>query len=132
MALKSAVELSEHRLKIDKLLKEGKSPRFISDWLKGLKTNPESISHTSINTYRKNKFNVKKEATRKYNEKKSKALLDEASDEIVNDLESLDDIIKEGKKVKLDIDNLRPDMETGVTDLDIENVKIRAKRLIHN
>jgi hypothetical protein len=132
MALKSAVELSDHRSEIDDFLKEGKSSRFISDWLKKLpkKEGPETISHVSISNYKKKKFNVKKEATIKYNEKKSKEKLKKASDKVVSDIEALDEIIHEGQKIKLDLDNIRPDFDSGVTDLDIENTKLKAKRLV--
>lgn len=132
MALKSAVELSEHRPEIDRLLEEGKSPRFISDWLKNLPKdeNPEKISHVSINNYKKKKFNIKKEATRKYNEKQSKKRLDKASDKVVGDLDALDEIIDEGRKLKLAIDKIQPDPEAGVSYLDVEKLKINAKRLV--
>lgn len=128
MPPKSAVERSERRPEIDKLLKEGKTPRFISTWLKELKDNPESISHVAINNYRKNKFNIKKEAAIKYNEKKSKELLDEASDEVVNDLDALDEIIEEGRNLKLDLNRLTPDERT--SELDIEKAKIQGKNLV--
>jgi len=121
MALKSAVELSEKRLEIDNLLKEGKSPRFISEWLKNLKDNPESISHTAINNYKKKKFNVEKEAVLKYNETKSKELLDEASDKVVSDLEYCDNIIDLANKIDLKVDH-----KNRITELDIKKLGLQA------
>lgn len=130
MALKSAVEKSMHRPTIDKMLKEGKTTRFISKWLKNHKKNPESISHVSIHNYKKNKFNIKKEAVRKYNDKKSKELLDKESDKVASDLEALDEIIQEGRKLELNIDSIQPDPENGVSPLEIEKTKIQAKNLV--
>lgn len=121
MALKSAVEQSPNRLEIDKLLKEGKSPRFISDWLKKLKENPESISHTAINNYKKKKFNFKKEAKLKYNEKKSKELLNEAVNETVSDLEFCDNIIALANKI-----DLKVDPKNKITELDIKKLGLQA------
>lgn len=121
MALKSAVELSENRLEIDNLLKEGKSPRFISNWLKNLEDNPESISHTAINKYKKKKFNIEKEAVLKYNETKSKELLDEASDKVVSDLEYCDNIIELANKIDLKVDH-----KNRITELDIKKLGLQA------
>lgn len=106
---------------------EGKSSRYISDWLK---ERGENISHTALNNYRKTDYNVKEEAVQKYNEKKSKQRKNEAVDNTVSDLEALDEIILTGNQLKLELDKIRPDMETGVTDLDIEKVKIKAKQLV--
>jgi hypothetical protein len=124
MPPKSAVERSEYRPQIDELLKEGKTPRFISDWLKHLKKNPENISHTAINNYRKNKFNVKKEATIKYNEKKSKEIFEEAVEETVSDLGYCDDIIKKAREVGIKVDK-----EEGTTALDIKKLGLQAVRV---
>jgi hypothetical protein len=121
MALKSAVEQSKNRLEIDNLLKEGKSPRFISDWLKNLKEGAESISHTAINNYKKKKFNVEKEAVLKYNETKSKELLDEASDKVVSDLKYCDNIIELADKIDLKVDH-----KNRITELDIKKLGLQA------
>jgi hypothetical protein len=126
MPPRSAVERSEFRPEIDEFLLEGKSGRFVSEWLKSKK---ENISHTAINNYKKKHLNVEKEATIQYNEKKSKQKKQKKVDKVVSDLEALDDIIAEGHKIKLEVDQLTPDEYGGVTNLDIENVKIKAKRL---
>ena len=70
MPPRSAVERSEHRDEIDDLLLEGKSPRFVSAWLKD--SYNEHISHTAINNYRKNKLNVTEEAAKVYHERRQK------------------------------------------------------------
>lgn len=121
MAPRSAVEQSEHRPLIDKLLKEGKSSRFISKHLSNLKKNPETISHTAINTYKKKKFNVAKEATIQYNEKKSKELLNEAVTETVSDIEYCDNIIKLANEVDLKVSD-----EKKITELDIKKLGLQA------
>lgn len=123
----SAVELSPHRREIEEMILEGKSDRAISDWLISV---GEKISYGAIFNYRKNKFNVKEEAVRTYNEKKSKERKDTAVGRVVSDLAALDEIIEEGSKLKLTINEIYPDEETGVTDLDIEKVKIQGKNLV--
>lgn len=121
MPPKSAVERSSYRSEIDDLLSEGKSPRFISNWLKNLKKNPESISHTAINTYRKKKFNVAKEATERYHERQSKKKLEDAVEKQVSDLEYCDEIIQLAHKV-----DLKVDPENKVTELDIKKLGLQA------
>lgn len=120
MPPKTAVARSPNRNKIDKLLENGESPRFISNWLKSLDP-PEKISHTAINNYRKNHFNIKKEATLKYNEKKSKERLENASDKVVSDLEYCDDLINLAHKVHLQVDH-----ENKITELDIKKLGLQA------
>jgi hypothetical protein len=127
MAKRSAVELSPHRAEIDKLLLDGKSPRVVSDWLKNLKHNPESISHTAINNYRKNKLDVNKEATIRYNEKQSKKLFDEAVKKKVSDIEFLDGIIETADDIGLSVDT-----EQGITNLDIKKIGIQAVKVKHD
>jgi len=129
MSRRSAVEQSPNRTEIDKRLLRGESPRAVSTWLEGKKKNPESISHTAINNYRKKHLNVNKEAVEKYQNKKTNELKEKAVDKVVSDLDALDEIIEEGRKVKLQLDVIQPDFETGVTDLDIEKAKIQAKTL---
>ena len=106
---------------------EGKSSRFISNWLK---EKDESISHAAINRYRKGDFNIKDEAAKQYNEKQSKKRKNKAAKKVVSDLEALDEIIKEGNEIKLQLNSISPDMEAGVSDLDIEKVKIQGKNLV--
>lgn len=123
----SAVELSPHRREIEEMILEGKSDRAISDWLISV---GEKISYGAIFNYRKNRFNIKEEAVKTYNEKKSKERKQKAVGKVVSDLDALDEIIEEGRKLKLDIQNVIPDEDTGVTDLDIEKVKIQGKNLV--
>lgn len=120
-ARKSAVELSPNRSKIDKMLKKGETPRAISEYLKKLEKKPENISHTAINNYRKNKFNIHKEASIKYHEKKSKKELDKASDDVVSDLEFLDQVKDVASKVKVKVNK-------DTSSLDIVKVGIQAVR----
>lgn len=120
MALKSAVERSPNRTGIDERLEEGVTPRAISEWLKTLDP-PENISHVAIHNYRKNKFNINKEATIKYNQKKSKERLDKASDKVVSDIEYCDNIIELADKV-----NLKVDHDNRITELDIKKLGLQA------
>lgn|GEM_PF-5962863 len=124
---KSAIELSPNRREIEEMILEGKSDRAISDWLISV---GEKISYGTIYNYRKNKFNIKEEAVRTYNEKKSKERKEKAVNKVVSDLDALDDIIKEGKDLKLNIDQIQPNPEEGVSHLEIEKVKIQAKNLV--
>lgn len=101
---RSAVEDSPHRKEIEKMIIEGKSPRYISKWLKELEEDPESISHTSINNYKNNKFNVKKDAVKEYNDRQSKARKTRAKNKIVSDLEFLDNIKDIASKVNVTVD----------------------------
>ena len=66
------------------MLREGKSPDFISRYLK---TNGEHISRSAIYRYKKDKFNIQAEAITKYNNLQSRKRLDKASDDLVNDLQ---------------------------------------------
>jgi len=105
---KSAVETSPFRKEIEEMLREGKSPDFISTYLK---TNGESISRSAIYRYRRDKFNIQSEAVQKYNEQKSKERLDEASDDLVNDLQIIDDTIVEVVN-SLDISKMSDDKKS--------------------
>lgn len=127
MARPNAVKSSPFRKEIEELILEGKSSRYISKWLK---ERGESISHNAINNYRKGPYNVKDKATKEYNEKKSKERLDKAVDKKVSDIEALDDIIEKGSELNLDIESLKPSFFDGITRLDIERLKIQAKRLV--
>lgn len=74
------------------MLREGKSPDFISRYLK---TNGEHISRSAIYRYKKDKFNIQAEAITKYNNLQSRKRLDKASDDLVNDLQIIDKQILE-------------------------------------
>ena len=105
---KSAVETSPFRKEIEEMLREGKSPDFISTYLK---TNGESISRSAIYRYKRDKFNIQSEAVQKYNEQKSKQRLDEASNDLVNDLQIIDkNIIKVNEE--LDISKMNEDQKS--------------------
>ena len=105
MPPKSAVERSEHRDEIDDLLLDGRSPRFVSSYLKNEYN--ESISHTAINNYKKKHLDVTKEAVIDYTNKKSKEGKEVQSQKnrekkkekvvkkISSDLEKLDEIIED-------------------------------------
>lgn len=122
MPPKSAVELSDHRDEIDDLLLEGKSPRFVSEHLQ--REYSEKISHTAINNYRKKHLNVNKEATVKYQEKRSNEVRDDAVNQTVSDLEYCDDIIELAHRVKLIVDH-----ENKISELDIKKLGLQAIRV---
>ena len=124
MPPKTAVERSDNRDIIDDLLLEGKSPRFVSDYIKNELN--ENISHTAINNYRKNKLNVKKEMAIKYHEKVSKEKKEKKVAKGLSDLDRLDNFISECDDVKLDTDSLHPDDIT--SSLDIEKHKLSIKK----
>lgn len=88
----SAVEKSPFRREIEEMLREGKSPDFISKYLE---TNGEHISRSAIYRYKRDKFNIRAEAVTKYNNLQSRKRLDEASDDLVNDLQIIDKQILE-------------------------------------
>ncbi|MDZ4172141.1 MAG: hypothetical protein U1C19_08230, partial [Methanobacteriaceae archaeon] len=81
----------------------------------------EKISHTAINNYRKKHLNVKKEATIKYHEKRSKEVKNEHIKKTVSDLEYCDDIINLAHKV-----NIKVDHENRITELDIKRLGLQA------
>ena len=94
----SAVEKSPFRKEIEEMLREGKSPDFISRYLK---TNGEHISRSAIYRYKKDKFNIQAEAITKYNNLQSRKRLDKASDDLVNDLQIIDkQILEVSGKIK--------------------------------
>lgn len=88
----NAVEISPYRKEIEEMLKEGKPDTFIAEWLKN-KGSP--ISRQTINSYKNNKFNITLEAAKKYNERQSKKRLDEAAEEQADDVELIDQFIRE-------------------------------------
>lgn len=99
---RSAVEKSPFRKEIEEMLREGKSPDFISKYLE---TNGEHISRSAIYRYKRDKFNIKAEAITKYNNLQSRKRLDEASDDLVNDLQIIDKQILEVSG-KIDINEM--------------------------
>ena len=126
---RSAGEKSEHRDLIDDLLLEGKSPRFVSDYLKNEFN--EHISHTAINNYRKNKLNIPKEVAIEYKKKKeaekkqeikSKKKKNKAVKKTLSDLEKLDEIIEDSFNTQLDIERL-------VNDPNCDQVKVEGLKL---
>lgn len=98
----SAVEKSPFRKEIEEMLREGKSPDFISRYLK---TNGEHISRSAIYRYKKDRFNIQAEAITKYNNIQSRKRLDKASDDLVNDLQIIDKQILEVSG-KIDINKM--------------------------
>ena len=73
MPPKSKVESSIHYNEIVDLLLSGHSGRYVSDYL--LNEYNEKISYKALNTYKKNKLNIKAEAKRKIIEKEKKKLI---------------------------------------------------------
>lgn len=133
MPPKSAVERSKHRDEIDDLLLEGKSPRFVSAWLKD--SYNEHISHTAINNYRKNKLNVTEEAAKVYHERRQKEKkADEKTDKkkqrkvrkVVSDLEKLDVIIEDSYNIKIDIERLEKDLDSD--QVQVEKLKLQQRK----
>nr|WP_295000947.1 hypothetical protein [uncultured Methanobrevibacter sp.] len=132
MPPKSAVERSEHRDEIDDLLLDGRSPRFVSAYLKNEYN--ESISHTAINNYKKKHLDVTKEAIIDYTNKKSKEGKEVQSQKnrekkkekvvkkISSDLEKLDEIIEDSFNTKIDLERL-------VGDPDCDQVKVEGLKL---
>lgn len=141
MSRKSKVELSPHYHEILDMIKEGFSSRDISDYLQ--EEYNEKIAHGTINNYaQKIRSKIKQEYHKKKKEKKSKSLVEEKKDreetfkEVVNDgvsdLNALDNIIKEADNVNLNIGNLKAKRYSDyviTTEADIEDLKIKAKRL---
>ncbi len=124
MPPRSAVERSDNRDIIDDLLLDGKSPRFVSDYIK--REFDESISHTAINNYKKNKLNVEKEVAIQYHEKVSKVKKDKKIAKGLSNLDKLDNFIDECDETKLDTKSLYPDGNT--SKLDIEKHKLDIKK----
>lgn len=118
MPPRSAVETSPFRKEIEEYLLEGKSARFISEWLK---EQGESISHTAINNYKKGSFNVHVEASKQYIEKESKKRKDKGIEKVVSDLEFCDNIINIANKVDLKVTD-----EKKITELDIKKLGLQA------
>ena len=73
MPPKSKVEQSIHYNEIVDLLLAGNSGRYVSDYL--LNQYNEKISYKALNTYKKNKLNVKAAAKQKIIEKEKKRLI---------------------------------------------------------
>lgn len=86
------------RKEIENMLIEGKSPRYISGWLK---EQGENLSHTTIDTYRKKHFNPTKDAGLEYQNTQSKKRKTRAKNKILSDLEFLDQVKDAAGKVKL-------------------------------
>ncbi len=93
MPPQSSVITSPYRKEIEEMLIEGKSPRYISDWLKEQEPR-ENISHTAINNYKNNHFNVPVEAVKEYNKRQSEKRKKKATIKQVDDLEKIDQFIQ--------------------------------------
>ena len=136
MPPKSAVELSEHRDEIDDLLLDGRSPRFVSTYLKNEYN--ESISHTAINNYKKKHLDVTKEAIIDYTKKKSKEGKEVQSQKnrekkkekvvkkISSDLEKLDNIIDESFNIQVELERLENDPECD--QVKVEGLKLKMRQ----
>ena len=124
MPPRSAVEKSEHRSEIDDLLLDGKSPRFVSNYLKN--QYDESISHTAINNYKKKHLNISEAAAVLYNEKVSKKKKKKAVTKVVSDLEKLDMIIDDCLDTNIDISRLENDPD--VDQARVEDLKLKKRK----
>lgn len=133
MPPRSAVERSEHRSEIDDLLLEGKSPRFVSAWLKD--SYNESISYVSIYNYRKNKLNVTEEAAKVYHERKERAKAADKKTEdkkqkkvrkVVSDLERLDSIIRDSFETDVNLERLEHDPL--IDQVQVEKLKLQKRK----
>jgi hypothetical protein len=128
MPPKNAAENSKHRDKIDDLLLEGNSSRFISNYLK--EEYGELISHAAINRYKNKHLDVNKDVGVKYQSKKdlkTKAKKDKIVNKVVSDLDFLDNIVNEANTFKVDLDSLKNNKD--VSDLDHVNLCMKFKRL---
>jgi hypothetical protein len=92
MARPNSIISSPYRKEIEEFIKEGKPNTYISNWLR---EHDAYISTHTLGNYRNNEFNIQLEAQRKYNEKQSQKRKDDASDQVVNDIEIIDNILKE-------------------------------------
>ncbi len=124
MSKKSAVIKSPYRKEIEEMIIEGKSSRYISDWLKDQN---ESISHTAINNYKKNDYNIPMEAVREYNKKQSKIRKTEAVEKKVTEIEYCDDIINTASKIGIQVDQ-----DKNITNLDIKKLGLQAVKVKHD
>lgn len=126
------IETSVNRSLIDDLLNEGKSSRFISKYLNDPKRkHPEVISHSYINKYKNEAWNIDEEAATAYREKEEarikeqeklhKDKKDKAVQKKVKEIEYCDDIIRLAKKVCLQVDD-----EKKITALDIKKLGLEA------
>lgn len=131
MVRKSKVETSPHFNEIVDLLVAGYSPRYVSDVLKNQYN--ETISHATLNRYRKENLNVKaavrkkvieqekqkqKEESKAQAEKsaknsieqqaqktiKSNESFDAAVDVRFKDIKKLDDLISQAESISIDLD----------------------------
>lgn len=119
MPPRSAVITNPFRKEIEEMIIEGKSSRYISEWLKD---QGESISHTAINNYRKNEYNIKEEAIKEYNEEQSKQRKDKGKRKIISTLELCQKFKDEAHRRNL----------SGIDDLDMCKIGISAGRLEHD
>jgi len=124
MPRQHAVIKSHFRKEIEEMILEGKSPRYISSWLKD---RDENISHSSINRYRKTDFNIKEEAVKEYNNKQSKARKQKGIKKTVSEIEYCDDVIEIASKVGLSVNR-----EEGTTALDIKKIGLQAVKVKHD
>lgn len=126
MARPNKVKTSRYRKKIDIWIIEGKGDTEIINLLKE-QDPPEKIGRTTLYNYRKNDFNIKEEATKQYNEKKSQERFDDAVKKKVSEIEYCDDIIDAAAKIGIHVDS-----EQGITNLDIKKLGLQAVKVKHD
>ena len=91
MTRQGAVESSPFRKEIEDMITEGKEDKYISKWLKD---NEAYISRQTIGTYRRERYNIPEEASKEYNDKKSKERKKKAVKKQLTDLEKIDQFIE--------------------------------------
>ena len=126
MTKKTVVEQSPYQKEIEEMILEGKSDRYISNWLSE-QDPPAKISYSTIYNYRKKKFNVQENAVKKYREKQSRKRLDKAVEKKVTEIEYCDDIIQKASSVGLNVDP-----QASISELDIKKLGLQAVKVKHD
>lgn len=149
MPPKSKVENSEHFVEIHELLLQGKSPRWISQYLE--KEYDETISRGSLYRYKEKNIRLEDKTIeevnkRKRNKKKTEATVKEkadlqekieASDNYVisQGADNLEGILDVAKNFPEDYKNMKEaakDDENPVTEKDVANMSFKANKLFYD
>ena len=149
MPPKSKVETSEHYEEIHELLLQGKSPRWISEYLE--KEYGEIITYRTIYNYKNRNINLEDQTIeevnkRKRNKKKTEATVKEkadlqekieASDNYVisQGADNLEGILDVAKNFPEDYKNLKEaanDEDNPVTEKDVANMSFKANKLFYD
>ena len=139
MVRKSKIETSPHYNEIVDLLVAGYSGRYVSDYLANQYN--ETISHATLNKYKKDKLNVKAAVRQKIIEKEkekshekeadkqiqAKESFEVAADYRFRDVKKLDDLIGQAEAINIDLD-IHPGDEK-YDPYKEQNLKIKMKKL---